>query len=161
MAERLWFDQDRAILRKWEDERFQLTGPVVQYYSLTRGANVDPLYAEPDKWVFDTPVALKVTITYQQMDNRQPAVLEEGETIDYDGECFVALDEWERRFSPTDPVVRHPKEGDVIYVTERDQYFDVVNAGKGGNVVDTGSYVGFKFFLRTKEKFEPERKTAT
>lgn len=159
MTDRVYGEQDRTILRLWEDERFYLTGPVVQYYSLTRGANVDPLYAEPDSWVFADPVALKVAITYQQSDNRQPGVLDEGETIDYDAECFVAINEWERRFLTTAPVVRRPKEGDVLYVTERNKYFDVVNVGKGGNVVDTGSHVGFKFFLRTKEKFVPERKT--
>ena len=181
---RVWFDQDAIYLRKLEAERIELVGPTCEYYSLNRGRNVDPLYNEPDNdplyggsdpigtpqtdstsWNYypdinktppDDLLQMPCIIEYQEMDNRQPSVRDEGFIAEYDAIMHLARDHWECTIEDTDIDGRLPKEGDVIYVFE--EWFDVIKVGKGGNILDSPNYVGFKFELRKTTVFTPNRK---
>lgn len=141
-----------SLYRSFEEERINLYGQQIDYYVLSRGANVDPLYNEPaPSWSF-TQYGLVGAITYQAMDNRDPSVRDEGFEINYDAEAYFAYNEWSKRIGAARP----PKEGDVMFCMG--QYFDVVNAASGGNFVDTLNVVGYKLLLKRREKFDPNRK---
>ncbi len=146
-----------AYFRCLEAERIGLTGQEAIYYTLTRGANVDPLYSEPDDggWVYDD-FRLTVTAQYQEMDNKEVGVQEDGATVEYDAEAVVALNEWEANGPPTIFPGRKPKHGDVILVMGH--YFDVVKGSAGGNVVDQIAVVGYKLMLKKRVKFDARRR---
>jgi len=156
----LYGDQDKTVMRRWEEERYSLTGQDCEYYSLIRGSNVDPLYNEPypdtSTGALGEQFRLNFTfigaITYQERDNRDPAVRDEGFYAEYDAELYVAINEWEK----TAGTEFQPKEGDVIY--GMGLFFDVVKKGTGGNIIDTVKYVGYQLMLKRRTKFVPERK---
>jgi hypothetical protein len=141
-----------------EAERIGLTAQAVVYYTLTRGGNVDPLYGEPTDagWLYDE-FSLLAAVTYQEMDNREVGVRDEGLTVDYDAEAFIAYNEWTANGPPTvfgDE--REPKAGDVIYIMG--EYFDVIRGDDGGNLIDQTKTVGHKLMLRKKAKFDAQRR---
>lgn len=146
-------ERDRRQFEKYEKERFGSTGPEVTYFSLNRGANVDPLYNEPVVWDFEE-FCLQATIEYEEKDNRAPEVRDEGIHSEYDAFANIAKLEWEERA----PAGRFPKEGDVIFAQK--EYFDVVKGNRGGNVVDRQSTVGFRLELRKRTKFDAKRKVS-
>lgn len=163
----VWGSQDETYLRSLEYERRELVGVVGNYYQLIRGANVDPLYAEPTndplysatplvdpdkRWVYQDPVDLTCTVEYVDSENRNPFMRDDGFTIEWTATMFVARNEWEAKVSSA----IEPKEGDVVYVF--DHWFDVVNVGKNGPILDSNHYVGWKMLLREKLPFTPERK---
>jgi hypothetical protein len=139
------------LYRLYEDERINLFGQQIDYYVLNRGANVDPVYNEPTpEWNFHQ-YGMIAAVTYQEMDNRDPSVRDEGFDIDYDAEVYLSYNEWSRVVGE-----KVPKEGDVLFAMN--EYFDVVNAGKGGNFIDTVKVVGYKILVKKRSKFTPERK---
>ena len=171
-----------AYFKQLEAERIALVGPDCEYYSLNRGRNVDPLYGEPDNdplyggasprgtpqkdeksWNFspnviggELPLTFQCAIEYQEAEKRQPSVRSEGVHVEYDADCYIAALTWERALEGRTFVGRTPKEGDVIYVFNL--WWDIVNAGSSGNVLDTTSIVGYKLQLKRRTKFVPERK---
>lgn len=174
--------EELAYFQQVEQERINLVGPLCEYYSLNRGRNVDPLYGEPDNdplyggssargtkqtdeasWNFapnvsggEAALTFQCSIEYQEMDRRQPSVRAEGFHVEYDAECYIPVLNWEDALLGRSFAGRRPKEGDVIYVF--DLWWDVVNAGSGGNVLDTTTVVGYKLLLKRRTKFTPERK---
>ena len=174
--------QDTHYLRCLEQERNRLTGPTALYYSLNRGKNVDALYGEPDNdplygggsargadqldidsWHFypnpddgEPDLEMTVVLEYQEMDNRQPMVREEGFFAEYDAIMHLAYYEWTDAIDGTTIDGRTPKEGDVVYVFN--EWFDVTKVGSGGNIADSTSTTGWKFELRKRTKFTPDRK---
>jgi hypothetical protein len=174
--------EEIAYFKALEAERIALTAPDCEYYSLNRGRNVDPLYGEPDNdplyggssprgtpqtdnksWNFSPDVAggepaltFQCAIEYEEMDKRQPSTRDEGKHLEYDADMFIAANTWEAALVGRPFAGRRPKEGDVVYVFEL--WWDVVNAGKGGNIIDTPVAVGYKLQLRRRSQFVPERK---
>ena len=146
-------DRDRRQFERYERERIGSTGPEATYFSLDRHANVDPLYNEPVLWQFEE-FCLQVSVEYEEKDNREPSVRDEGIVVEYDAQVSVAKLEWEERA----PSGRQPKEGDVIFVQK--EYFDVVKANRGGNVIDRQSTVGYRLDLRKRIKFDGKRKVS-
>jgi hypothetical protein len=179
---RVYFDQDITYLRRLEEERIELVGPICEYYSLRRGKNVDPLYGEPtndplyggsspigtpsrhdESWSFYPDVdesepllTMPCAITYEEMDNRIPSVREEGLIAEYDALFYVSRNAWERAITDTLIDGRFPKEGDVVYV--QNEWWDITKVGTGGYALDSPNYVGFKAELRKRTKFTPDRK---
>tara|TARA_B100001094_G_scaffold293304_1_gene313080 strand:- start:437 stop:898 length:462 start_codon:yes stop_codon:yes gene_type:complete len=151
MAYPIYSDQDLGYLRTLEAERYKLSGQSVSYYTLNRGSSVDPLYGEAKPEAYQTHT-LTMAITYQESDNKEPSVQDEGLVFEYDAEAFLAHSEW----ASSGPAGRLPKVGDVVLIMA--EYFDVVKASKGGNVMDTVSAVGFKLMLRKRSKFDPQRR---
>jgi hypothetical protein len=167
-----------------EEERIKLVGPTAEYFSLNRGKNVDALYGEPDNdplyggssaagtpqmdeksWNFypnpyatptEESLTFSVAFEYQESENRQPAVRDEGFYADYDAIMFLAKTAWEDAIADTRIDGRIPKEGDVVYCFN--EWWDVVRVGSGGNIADTATFVGWKFELRKRTKFTPDRK---
>jgi hypothetical protein len=78
-------------------------------------------------------------------------VRDEGFEVEYDAEVFVSYNEWARVVG-----AKIPKEGDVLFLMG--EYFDVVNAGKGGNFIDSVTVVGYKLQVKKRTKFTPDRK---
>lgn len=143
--------KELLLYRSFERERLSLFGQQIDYYVLSRGTNVDPVYNEPEPdWAF-TAYSLVAGVTYQQMDNRDPSVRDEGFVVEFDAEAYIAFDAWRAAVGTA-----VPKEGDVLFAMA--EYFDVVNAASGGNFVDTVQVVGYKLLLRKRAKFAPQRK---
>ena len=149
-----------TYMRFLEAERIGLTAQACMYYTLSRGRNVDPLYNEPDpNWYFDE-FPMEFSILFQEMDNKDVSVRDEGENIEWDGECFVSHNEWFTKGPPTMyGVERLPKAGDVINIMAH--YFDVVKGASGGNEIDQIPTVGFKLLLKARSKFDAVRKMPT
>lgn len=173
---------EAQYFKSLEAERIELTSPPCEYYSLNRGKNVDPLYGEPDNdplyggsdpvgsdqnhptsWNFypnisggDPPLMFPCAFEYQEMDGRQPSTRDEGMIVEWDAQAYIAVLHWEQAISGLPIDGRRPKEGDVIYVSGL--WWDVVNAGSGGNIVQSTQFVGYKLMLRRRSKFLPDRK---
>lgn len=146
-------ERDRRYFEKLEKERHGLTAPESTYFSLNRGNNVDPLYNEPRGWDYEE-FCLQAAIEYEEKDNRDTSVRSEGFEAEYDAIITIPKLEWEERA----PARRSPKEGDVIFIQK--EYFDVVKANRGGNVVDRQSTVGYRLEVRKRIKFDAKRKVA-
>lgn len=149
---RVYGDRDVQYQQRIERERIGLTGVQATYYRLKRAANVDPLYNEPCVWDFEE-FCMTVAIEFEERDDRDPSVREEGFEVLFDARFQVSRLEWDENA----PVGSVPREGDVIFA--HDTYFDVVRTGSGGKVVDLPNFVGFKFDGRRRSKFVPERRT--
>lgn len=161
-----------------------MSGPTGEFYILNRGANVDPLYNEPtndplyqgdriagtagDEWPhnvtlkvsdafdFTGPYMMDMAIEYQQSENRNPAIREEGKEAEYDAIIAVSRNEWEAVMFDAGVAGKIPKEGDVIFV--QNVWWDITKHGTSGNVLDTVSYVGFRLEVKKRTKFTPDRK---
>lgn len=159
------------LTRFYEDERIKLSGQVIQYWVLNRGANVDPLYNEPTQatndplygetyvpekpcgnWAY-SQVQLIAAIEYQQYDNENPQVDENGLSKESDATMFLSYLQWDSVVGVSNGV---PKEGDVVLAMNT--YFDIKKAGSEGNLVDTANVVGYKLELVRRDKFAPEKK---
>ncbi len=124
----LYDDRDQVYLKSLEQERISLTGQDCIFYSLIRGANVDPLYGEtlPDSntgsigLVYREMFLVIGVIIFEQKDNRDPSVRSEGLIVDYDATMHIAINEWNEK-RPSD---FEPKEGDVV--TGMGYYFDII-----------------------------------
>lgn len=158
-------DEDAAYLKRLEQERQALTGPTAAYYSLNRGQSVDPLYNEPSDplyggthapdggpWGWADPFDLVVLMEFQESDNKDANVQDEGQAIEYDAIMRVADLAWTAA-APTGTV---PKEDDVVECFGH--YWDVGKAARSGNVLDTTTTVGWTVNLKRREKFAPERR---
>ncbi len=171
-----------AYFKQLEAERIALVGPTCEYYSLNRGRHVDRLYGEPDNdplyggasprgtnqtdeksWNFspnvtggETPLTFQCAIEYQEADKRQPSTRDEGKVVEYDADMYIAVLHWENALRGRTFAGRTPKEGDVVYVFNL--WWDVVNSGSSGNVLDSVDVVGYKIMLKRRSKFVPERK---
>ena len=147
----LYGGDDFDFLSGLEEERNNLSAPPVNYYSLNRGQNVDPLYGEPTTWGFRDVVVIRATFEFQETENKTTQVREDGVENTYDGVLYISRLEWELKVPD-----RSPKAGDVIQV--HNKAFDVVFAGEGGYVVNSAEYVGWKLNLRKLSQFDPSRK---
>lgn len=170
MSDRIWGEQDRVILRRWEAERNELIGPTALYYSVVRGAHVDPLYQEPvadplyggpptgtgarhtDAFEYAGPYSVIVAVLFERSSGRTVQADETGVEAMYDGEVYVARDEWEGKVTTG----ALPKEADVLFVNN--EWWDVVAANTGGHVTDSGHFVGWKLQVKKRDRFEPNRK---
>jgi len=176
--------QDDEILRRWEEERIGLSAPVGEFYVLNRGANVDPLYNEPtndplyqddrtegmpgdewphnttlnyaDSWEYEGPFMMDMAVEYQQSENRNPSVREEGKEAEWDAIIAISRNEWEKVMEAAGQVGRIPREDDVIFV--QNEWWDITKKGTSGNTLDTAQTVGFRLEVRKRTKFTPERK---
>lgn len=137
-----------GLFKGYEEERNTLSGPECSYYSLDRGENVHPVYNEPEPYAFTGPQV--ITCTFED-DGREPSVRDEGLVVERGANMTIALNSWQTAF-PT----REPKEGDVLQVFGR--YWDVVLASRSGYMVDTPNFTGYKLEVKSRERFEPDRK---
>jgi len=187
---RIYGDQDAAYFRTLEQERMGETAGDAEYYSLNRGKNVDALYGEPDNdplyggsnplsprgtsqthdlsWNFCPDIAqgdpqfiVTAIFEFQEMENRQPMVREEGKYVEYDAIMYMSQGAWECAIEALADTLacaqgRTPKEGDVIYGFN--EWWDVVKAGRGGNVLSTPTTVGYRLDLKKRTMFTPDRK---
>ena len=170
MTLRIYGEQDKILLRQYEAERNALVGPTALYYSIVRGAHVDPLYNEPtadplyaydavgtlakhtDAFHYDGPYSIVCAVVFERSTGRDEEVDEDGPEARFDGELEIARDEWEEKV--TNGAL--PKEADVLWVN--DEWWDVAMSNTGGHVTDSGHYVGWKLMLKKRGRFEPNRK---
>lgn len=177
--------QDADYFKQLEMERIKLYGTECEYYSLNRGANVDPLYGEPDNdplyggssplgtpqthdlsWDFcpdvaggEEPLIVPCAFEYTEYDNRNYMVRPEGGVVEYDAIMTISVLQWECLLSETEIACltgRVPKKGDVVFCFE--EWWDVVKPGRSGNVLGTPVYTGYKFDLKKRSQFTPDRK---
>ena len=174
--------EDIEYLKSLEEERIELVGPDAEYYSLNRGKNVDAVYGEPvndplyggsdprgtpstdeHSWNFypnipdgEPLLTMPVVLEYQEFDNRNPMVREEGFFAEYDAIMSMSRNHWEKAIEGTSIDGRRPKEGDVVYVYN--EWWDIVRVGAQGFIMATPEFVGYRFELRKRTKFTPDRK---
>jgi hypothetical protein len=179
---REYYDEEASYLRSLEEERIELVGPTLEYYSLNRGENVDPLYGEPtndplyggsgsqgdpsistESWNFypdtgqgESVVTFPCAIEYQEGDNRQPMVRTEGFLHEYDAIMAVSRNHWECAWEDTPIAGREPKEGDVLYLFG--EWWDVVKVGRHGYILNSPDFVGYRFELKKRTQYTPDRK---
>lgn len=180
--------QDANYLKALEAERIGLSGTTVEYYSLNRGTNVDAVYGEPtndpvyggssavgtpqrhsESWNFcpgagDGTLTMPCSFEYTEAENRNPMVRPEGKIVEYDAVLMIADLHWECYTDELGETVvcivgRDPKEGDVCY--GMNEWWDVVKAGRSGNVLGTPVTVGWRLELKKRTQFVPERKLST
>jgi len=146
------------LTRFYEDERIKLTGQVVTYYWLELYENVDPLYDEPydmanaDGWEYNSHT-MTMAVEFTEAEDLEERAEEEGFIKEFDAISYLSYNEWIANGETS----QNPKVGDVVYCMNR--YFDIVKVGSGGNLIDTADTVGWKFELRKRSKFTPDRKT--
>lgn len=174
--------EDIEYLKSLEEERIELVGPDAEYYSLNRGHNVDKLYGEPvndplyggsaprgtpsraeESWNFypnlssgQPALIIKCSIEYQEYDNRNPSVREEGLYVEYDAAVVISKNHWDRAIKDLPISTREPKEGDVIYVFNI--WWDVIKVGRQGYIMDTPEFTGYRFDVKKRTHYTPDRK---
>jgi len=176
---------DSDYMLTLEQEYLNQTAPPVRYFSLNRGKHVDALYGEPDNdflyggespvgtpqthdlsWNFcpdiangDSDFYVRAILEYVEFDNRNVSVRPEGKQVEWDAMMSMSVNEWECSIEKSGMACmtgRKPKEGDVLYAME--EWWDVVKVGKSGYVLASPLAVGYKFELRKRSQFVPERK---
>jgi hypothetical protein len=179
---------DAAYFAMLEAERNGEVAQLVEYYSLNRGKNVDVVYGEPDNdplyggtnpnsprgtaqthdlsWNFcpdvaqgDEPFLFHGIFEFTEFENRQPSVRPEGKMVEWDAMLSVSKNAWLCAISAHGSEClagRTPKEGDVLYGF--DLWWDVVRVGSAGNVLATPVTVGYRFELKKRSQFTPDRK---
>jgi hypothetical protein len=183
--QQVWAAQDAEYFKSLEAERIESSGTAVEYYSLNRGTHVDALYGEPDNdplyggesdqgsdqihnqsWNFcpdvaggEDPFIFIGAMEYVEAEQRNPMVRQEGKYVEYDAVLAIAVNTWECAIEDNGSSClsgRVPKEGDVCYAFL--EYWDVVKAGKSGNILGTPIAVGYRLELKKRTQFVPERK---
>ena len=166
---RIWYDQNATLLRKYCQWRNEYVSPVAAYYSLVRGAHVDPLYSEPtadllyggpvvgsnaqhdEAFEYLGPRDTVVAVIFERATGASSQADEAGVETICDGEGYIARNAWEAVWPD-----RPPKKGDVMNVAN--EFWDIVGADQGGHVLDSGTYVEWKLRLRKRDRFLPDRK---
>ena len=115
----------------------------------------------PDIIQGDPQFIIPVIFEFQEMENRTPSVREEGKIVEYDAIMYLSAGGWECAQEDLEDSLgciqgRAPKEGDVVYGFQ--EWWDVVKVGRGGNVLSTPTTVGYRFELRKRTQFTPDRK---
>jgi hypothetical protein len=114
----------------------------------------------PDIAQGDSPVIIPCIFQYEEFDNRSPMVRPEGKIVEYDAVMVISVVHWECEILENESLIclsgRVPKEGDVVYCFN--EWWDVIKAGGSGYVLDTPVFVGYKFDLKKRSKFTPDRK---
>lgn len=184
----IWAAQDAGYFKAQYAGYIEQSNTTVEYYSLNRGKNVDALYGEPDNdplyggtnpnsplgtpqthdlsWNFcpdiaqgDDPLIIPCSVEYVEAENRNPMVRPEGKVVEYDAVMSMALLHWECYVDEGELVCiqgREPKEGDVCYTFN--EWWDVVKVGAAGNVLGSPVTVGYRFELKKRTQFTPDRK---
>lgn len=130
-------------------------------------SEVDPLYNEPTKRVYDGPYVIKAWVEYPPT---TPEANEVGFSMDR------AQSAWVPRFSLEEVgLPQPPKPGDIVQFWDTAYYnngsvlepqppensgmfFELTDVDEDGLLFDSSSFVGWTLALRRNTKFVPERK---
>lgn len=185
---RIYGSGDANYFAELDLERVASTGVYAEYYSLNRGRNVDAVYSEPDNdplyggtnprsprgtpqthdmaWNFcpdiaggDAPLLVSVSVEYVEYDNRNPSVRSEGRVTEWDAVMSMPKLGWQCALDDHASLCvkgRVPKEGDVVFVFG--QWWDIVKVGGYGSVLGTADTIGYRFDLKKRSAFTPNRK---
>lgn len=149
-------------------EHSQIAGTSIDLYlhNLEKSKR-DPLYDEPVQRVFDGPFRIKGHVTFP---DSAPEARMEGFHTTFSAEAWIARKELEDA-----GIKQVPGEGDVMSfwrtpffdagsvdndptVPFSGYFFDVVDVDEDGHLFDSPSFVGFKFTLKRRTEFTPERR---
>ncbi len=148
----LYGERDKAYFQRLDDENIKRAGSEINYFSLNRGRNVDPLYDEPMGWSYIEFCLVAGHIEFQEVDGRDVSVRDEGEEVIIEAKINISKIEWNGK----SPVKRIPKAGDVMEVQE--QFWDIVKGNSAGNAIDRPDFTGYQLELRKRLKFIAQRK---
>ncbi|MBN2256679.1 MAG: hypothetical protein JW704_02495, partial [Anaerolineaceae bacterium] len=113
----------------------------------------------PDIAQGDSPLIVPCTVQYEEAENRQPMVRPEGKIVEYDAIMGMSRIHWVCQIEALNlPCMngRVPKEGDVLYTFG--EWWDVFKVGRSGYVLGTPEAVGYRFELKKRSEFTPDRK---
>jgi hypothetical protein len=106
------------------------------------------------------PLIIPCTVEYIEAENRNPMVRPEGKIVEYDSVMVISDVHWECYVDQNEELIciqgREPKEGDVCYTMN--EWWDVVKVGGSGNVLGTPVTSGYRFELKKRTQFTPDRK---
>lgn len=180
--------QDAEYLKKLDAERIALSGTTVEYYSLNRGRNVDPLYGEPNNdplyggqnissvedrksrhdrsWNFcpniiegDDPFEMLCAMEYTESENRAPSVRTQGKMVEYDAILIIADVHWECGILESGiTCLQNRRPKEGDVLYGFYEWWDVVRAGRSGYILGTPVSTGYRLELKKRTQFSPERK---
>ena len=159
---------EMALFDSFANEQMQISGTPIDYWFVNAAETVrDPLYGEPtEKRVFEGPY--RITAWFSAP-HSTPSAQEEGIVRFFDSSC------WAARKNLEDSNLPRPREGDVLHVWDTPfmelystmdnspppgagMYFNVIKVEPDGFVFDTANFVGYRFDLKRRTEFTPERR---
>ena len=160
-------DQERVLFDGYAQEQVAIAGTPVDYWTINvPDSKRDALYGEPVVRKFVGPFRFKANFSAP---SHNPQASENGITASWDAAAWIARKTFEDAGAPM------PTEGDVmhvwdlpIYVALSTQepkplpgagyYFDVLDVDADGYMLDTPTFTGYKFTLKRRAEFTPERR---
>ena len=158
--------EERPLFDSYSAEQVNRSGTEIEYYTRSIAKSLrDPLYDEPTATAYVGPYSLKAL--FERPDSL-PGNQEQGFRTEWNGEM------WLPRSSVELAGMKPPQEGDIVRawnipyfnaeavdrldLPNRGFYFDVEKVDEDGFIFDTFNFVGWKFELKRRTQFTPERR---
>jgi len=164
-------EQEACVFDSITKEFTEAIGTSMYFWHQDLEASIrDPLYDEPIDRVWAGPYKLKGYVEYME---GQPQMQEQGMTVRWQGELYIARSSLEDAGAPA------PLEGDVLRFwdnrfftdhsvnTDKDAvdgtpkpgyYFDVINADDTGHIFDEAHFTMIKLTVMRRTEFTAERR---
>jgi hypothetical protein len=166
-------DQDTPLFERIAREHTHIIGCDIEYWVLdVQKSKTDPVYGEPLERSWAGPYRV---VGYAEYPAGTTTSDEIGTRISWVSTAWISRLAFEQQGTPV------PGEGDILHITwERARqvfsgaiggdgdvvppgqkigyYFDVIQVDDDGHIFDSAAYVGYRYDLKRRSEFMPERK---